>query len=168
MKRRQTHRGRTNEKPFVVVKADNAGGQGILTVRDVKELDDPERVMRGREGLVSEGRVPDELIIQEGVPTYERIHDAVAEPVVMMIDRYVVGGFYRVHADRNADESLCAPGSRYVPLAFAGSSTLPKPGSKPGVSAPNRFYMYGVIGRLAMVAASYELEATDPDAESDE
>ncbi|MBK6469925.1 MAG: glutamate--cysteine ligase [Betaproteobacteria bacterium] len=157
-----------NEKPFVVVKADNAGGQGILTVRDVKELDDPERVMRGREGLVSEGRVPDELIIQEGVPTYERIHDAVAEPVVMMIDRYVVGGFYRVHADRNADESLCAPGSRYVPLAFAGSSTLPKPGSKPGVSAPNRFYMYGVIGRLAMVAASYELEATDPDAENDE
>jgi len=29
----------------------------------------------------------------------------------------------------------------------------------------NRFYMYGVIGRLAMLAASYELEATDPDAE---
>ncbi|HSV60380.1 MAG TPA: glutamate--cysteine ligase, partial [Variovorax sp.] len=42
---------------------------------------------------------------------------------------------------------------------------LPQPGAKPGASAPNRFYMYGVIGRLAMVAASYELEATDPDAE---
>jgi glutamate--cysteine ligase len=25
--------------------------------------------------------------------------------------------------------------------------------------------MYGVVARLAMVAASYELEATDPDAE---
>ena len=37
---------------------------------------------------------------------------------------------------------------------------------KPGASVPNRFYMYGVIGRLAMLAASYELEATDPDAES--
>jgi glutamate--cysteine ligase len=37
---------------------------------------------------------------------------------------------------------------------------------KPGASAPNRFYMYGVIARLAMLAASYELEATDPDAES--
>ncbi len=155
-----------NEKPFVVVKADNASGQGILTVRDVKELDDRERVMRGCEGLASEGRVPDEVIIQEGVPTYERINDAVAEPVVVMIDRYVVGGFYRVHAERGVDEGLCAPGSRYVPLAFAGSNTLPKPGSKPGASAPNRFYMYGVIGRLAMVAAAYELEATDPDAES--
>ena len=52
-----------------------------------------------------------------------------------------------------------------VPLAFAESSHLPKPGEKPGVSAPNRFYMYGVIGRLAMLAASYELEATDPEAE---
>ncbi len=155
-----------NEKPFVVVKADNAAGQGILTVRDVKELDDRERVMRGREGLVGEGQVPDEVIIQEGVPTYERMNDAVAEPVVVMIDRYVVGGFYRVHAERGIDEGLCAPGSRYVPLAFAGSNTLPKPGSKPGASAPNRFYMYGVIGRLAMLAAAYELEATDPDAES--
>ena len=38
-----------------------------------------------------------------------------------------------------------------VPLAFAGSNQLPKPGSKPGASAPNRFYMYGVIARLAMV-----------------
>jgi glutamate--cysteine ligase len=134
-------------------------------VRDARELDDQGRIWRGRQGLVPEGEV-DEVLVQEGVPTYERIHDAVAEPVVMMIDRYVVGGYYRVHAERGADENLCAPGSRYVPLAFAGGSQLPKPGGKPGASAPNRFYMYGVIGRLAMLAASYELEATDPDAES--
>jgi glutamate--cysteine ligase len=31
---------------------------------------------------------------------------------------------------------------------------------------PNRFYMYGVIARLGMLAASYELEATDPEAET--
>jgi glutamate--cysteine ligase len=99
------------------------------------------------------------------VPTYERVNDAVAEPVVTMIDRYVVGGYYRVHAERGVDENLNAPGARYVPLAFAGSHHLPRPGEKPGANAPNRFYMYGVIGRLAMLAASYELEATDPDAE---
>jgi glutamate--cysteine ligase len=84
---------------------------------------------------------------------------------VYMIDRYVVGGFYRVHAERGIDEVLSAPGSSYVPLAFAPSGHLPRRGDKPGASAPNRFYMYGVIGRLAMVAASYELEATDPEAE---
>jgi hypothetical protein len=52
-----------------------------------------------------------------------------------------------------------------VPLAFAGSNQLPKPGAKPRASAPNRFYMYGVIARLAMVAASYELEAHGPPAD---
>jgi glutamate--cysteine ligase len=89
----------------------------------------------------------------------------VAEPVVYMMDRYVVGGFYRVHAERGVDESLSAPGARYVPLAFEQGTHLPQPGVKPGVSAPNRFYMYGVVGRLAMLASSYEMEATDPEAD---
>ena len=110
-------------------------------------------------------RQPIDLFLREGVLTNERVHDAVAEPVVYMLDRYVVGGFYRIHAERSSDESTNAPGSRYVPLAFAESHHLPQPGEKPGASAPNRFYMYGVIARLAMLAASYEMEATDPQAE---
>ena len=71
----------------------------------------------------------------------------------------MVGGFYRVHADRSVDENLNAPGAKFVPLAFEQSNYLPQPGVKPGASAPNRFYMYGVVARLAMAAASYELEA---------
>jgi glutamate--cysteine ligase len=154
------------EKPFVVVKADNGTyGMGIMTVRDAKELDDVNRRTRNKMSVVKEGLEVHEVIIQEGVPTFERINDAVAEPVVYMIDRYVVGGFYRVHAERGADENLNAPGSSFVPLAFAQGNQLPRPGAKPGASAPNRFYMYGVIGRLAMLAAAYELEATDPEAE---
>jgi glutamate--cysteine ligase len=163
-----------NEKPFVVVKADNGrAGLGILTVRDAKELTDV--ALRARQPALFDGGETasvgagagsvGDVIIQEGVPTCERINDAVAEPVVYMVDRYVVGGFYRVHADRGVDQNLNAPGSSYVPLAFAESHKLPRPGAKPGASAPNRFYMYGVIGRLAMLAASYELEATDPEAE---
>jgi glutamate--cysteine ligase len=155
-----------NEKPFVVVKADNGTyGMGIMTVRDAKELDEINRRTRNKMSVVKDGQEVTEVIIQEGVPTYERMNDAVAEPVVYMIDRYVVGGFYRVHAERGIDENLNAPGASFVPLAFAESNHLPRPGEKPGASAPNRFYMYGVIGRLAMLAASYELEATDPDAE---
>ena len=154
------------EKPFVIVKAD-AGtyGMGIMTVRDAKDLDELNRKTRNKMSVIKDGQGVSEVIIQEGVPTYERVNDAVAEPVVYMIDRYVVGGFYRVHADRGTDENLEAPGASYVPLAFAESHHLPRRGDKPGASAPNRFYMYGVIGRLAMLAASYELEATDPDAE---
>ena len=152
------------EKPFVVIKTnDSSQGLGIMTVRDAKELDELSQRLRSHPGVATGAGGTPELIIQEGVPTYERVNEAVAEPVVYMIDRYVVGGFYRVHADRATDESLNAPGAHFVPLAFDGSAQLPRPGAKAGASAPNRFYMYGVIGRLAMVAASYELEATDPE-----
>ena len=151
-----------SDKPFVVVKnnhsssSDKHAGTGVLMLRQSSELKDHHDIASFK----------GELVVQEGVLTKERMNDAVAEPVVYMMDRYVVGGFYRVHADRGMDENLCSPGSRYVPLAFAEGTELPKPGIKPGASAPNRFYMYGVIGRLAMLAASYELEATDPEAET--
>ncbi len=156
-----------HEKPFVVVKANNGTyGMGIMTVRDAKELEQLNRKTRNKMSVVKDGQQVHEVIIQEGVLTEERIHAAVAEPVVYMMDRYVVGGFYRIHAERGVDENLNAPGASFVPLAFENTSRLPQPGEKPGASAPNRFYMYGVIGRLALLAASYELEATDPDAEN--
>ena len=156
-----------NEKPFVVVKADNGTyGMGIMTVRDVKDLDVLKQRPKNKPPVVKGGQAITQVIIQEGVLTAERINEAVAEPVVYLMDRYVVGGFYRVHAERGMDENLNAPGASFVPLAFAESTRLPQPGQKPGASAPNRFYMYGVIGRLAMLAASYELEATDPEAET--
>lgn len=158
-----------NEKPFVIVKADNGTyGMGIMTVRDAKELDAINRRTKNKMSVVKDGQQVNEVIIQEGVPTYERVNDGVAEPVVYMVDRYVVGGFYRVHADRGIDENLNAPGASFVPLAFAESAHLARPGQKPGASAPNRFYMYGVVARLAMLAASYELERTDPEADASE
>lgn len=155
-----------NEKPFVVVKPDNGTyGMGIMTVHDAKELSALSRKTKNKMSVIKDGQPLSELLIQEGVLTNERVNDAVAEPVVYMMDRYVVGGFYRIHAERGIDENLNAPGASFVPLAFADSGRLPQYGEKPGSSGPNRFYMYGVVARLAMLAASYELEATDPNAE---
>ena len=155
-----------NEKPFVIVKANNgAYGMGIMTVRDVKDLDQVNNRTKNKLTAIKDAQEVHDVIIQEGVLTNERMNDAVAEPVVYMMDRYVVGGFYRVHAERGVDENLNAPGASFVPLAFANSGQLPQAGGNSGSSSPNRFYMYGVIGRLAMLAASYELEATNPDAE---
>ena len=77
-----------------------------------------------------------------------------------MIDRYVVGGFYRVHTDRGTDQNLNAPDMHFVPLAFSDSCNLPDCNAQAGDSAPNRFYSYGVIARLALLAAAIELEVT--------
>ncbi|HUL64550.1 MAG TPA: glutamate--cysteine ligase [Burkholderiaceae bacterium] len=150
-----------DEQPFVIVKAD-AGtyGMGIMTVRDAADVRELNRKQRNKMAVVKEGLAVNEVIIQEGVPTYEKVEEAVAEPVVYMIDRYVVGGFYRVNRERGIDENLNAPGAHYVPLAFAGSCNLPDCAAAPGTAPTNRFYSYGVVARLALLAASLELERT--------
>ena len=150
------------DTPYVAVKAD-AGtyGMGVMMVRDAAEVRDLNRKQRNKMAVVKEGLAVTDVIIQEGVHTVERIEEKAAEPVVYMIDRYVIGGFYRVHGARAADENLNAPGMHFVPLAFEESCTMPDPHASCD-APPNRFYAYGVIGRLALAAGALELEQTAP------
>lgn len=147
--------------PFVIVKAD-AGtyGMGIMTVKDASEIKGLNRKQRNKMAVVKEGVSVTDVLIQEGVYTFEQINEAVAEPVVYMIDHYVVGGFYRVHTTRGVDENLNAPGMHFMPLAFETHCTLPNPDRAPD-DTPNRFYAYGVVARLALLAAALEIEAAE-------
>jgi glutamate--cysteine ligase len=150
------------QTPYVVVKAD-AGtyGMGVMTVKDANEVVNLNRKQRNKMAVIKEGMAVSDVLIQEGVPTVEVVNDAVAEPVVYMIDRVVVGGFYRLHAERGPDENLNAPGMRFAPLPFDESCMQPDHAGHPD-AARNRFYVYGVISRLALLAASLELESTAP------
>ncbi len=145
------------EDPFVIVKAD-AGtyGMGIMTIKDSEEVRTLNRKQRNKMSVVKEGQPVTKVLVQEGVYTFENINEAVAEPVIYMIDRYVVGGFYRVHTGRGKDENLNAAGMHFVPLSFEPTSLLPDHKTSPGCI--NRFYAYSVIARLALLTAALELE----------
>lgn len=153
-----------DETPYVVVKAD-AGtyGMGVMTVKDASEVTGLNRKQRNKMSVVKEGLEVSEVLIQEGVHTFETVRDAVAEPVIYLIDRYVVGGFYRVHTTRGKDENLNAPGMHFEPLAFTTGCNLPDYNCCDPDAPPNRFYAYGVVGRLACLAAAIELERTAPE-----
>ncbi len=150
------------DTPYVAVKAD-AGtyGMGVMMVRDAAEVRDLNRKQRNKMAVVKEGLAVTDVIIQEGVHTVERVEEKAAEPVVYMLERFVIGGFYRVHGARAADENLNAPGMHFVPLAFEQSCSLPDPHAHCD-APPNRFYAYGVVARLALAAAGLELEKTAP------
>lgn len=145
------------EKPFVIVKAD-AGtyGMGILTARSPDDVRGLNRKERNKMAVVKEGLEVSEVIVQEGVHTFESVNGAVAEPVVYMIDQFVVGGFYRVNTDRGVDENLNSRGMSFVPLAFETDCHTPDCSGMPD-APPNRFYTYGVVARLAMLAAAKEV-----------
>jgi glutamate--cysteine ligase len=147
-----------DQAPFVIVKAD-AGtyGMGVMSVRDASEVQGLNRKQRNKMAVVKEGLQVTNVMVQEGVHSFETINDGVAEPVIYMIDHFVVGGFYRVHTERGVDQNLNAPGMHFEPLPFDISCIQPDFNGNPDC-LPNRFYAYGVIARLALLAAAVELE----------
>ena len=95
---------------------------------------------------------------REGVPTFESINDAIAEPVVAACThRFVVGGFYRVHTARGKDEEPERAG-RAVRPARVRVAVHPGPGRTRLAALLIRFYAYGVVARLAQLAAAIEVE----------
>ena len=147
-------------QPFLIVKAD-AGtyGMAVMTVRSVDELRSLNRKQRTKMSTIKGGQPVDRVIIQEGVYTFEKMGEdrAVAEPVVYLWGSSVVGGFYRVHQGRGIDESLNAPGMKFEPLSFAEPCNKPCAELAPD-ACQNRFYTYGVVARLSMLAAAREMQ----------
>ncbi len=145
------------EKPYIVIKADAGSyGMGVLTLHKAEEIAQLNRKKRSAM-IVSKGSRPiDQVIIQEGVYTFETWNNAVAEPVVYMLGQYVIGGFYRVHTGRGVSDNLNTPGMQFEPLPFLHACNIPeKQGQQKGKCA-NRFYVYGIIARLALLAAARE------------
>ncbi|WP_373741888.1 glutamate--cysteine ligase [Neisseria sp.] len=167
------------DKPFVIVKAD-AGtyGMGVMSVKSADEVRGLNRKNRNKMAKIKEGLEVSEVIVQEGIYTYETLDGAVSEPVVYMMDRFVIGGFFRVHEGRANDENLNAGGMVFVPL----NQAIPVAGAEEGseerckrvfaqwdsLGVPqtnsanpdcecNRLYVYGVMARLSLLAASLEL-----------
>ncbi len=146
-------------EPYVVIKA-NAGtyGMAVMMVKSTDEMLKLNRKQRTHMSKSKGGQPVSSVIVQEGVHTFETWGDdnAVAEPVVYLWGERVVGGFYRLHKERGVDENLNAPGMHFEPLPFANTCQKPVPNNVPD-QCQNRFYAYGVIARLSMLAAAREI-----------
>lgn len=147
------------EKPYLVVKS-NAGtyGMAVMVIQEAEQLMGLNRKQRTKMAASKGSQEVTSAIIQEGVYSFETwgTEQAVSEPVIYAFGRHVIGGFYRIHTGRGPSDSLNAPGMNFQPLAFSNPCNSPQTReSKPN----NRFYIYGVIARLASLAAARELHA---------
>lgn len=147
-----------SEKPFIIVKADAGSyGMGVMSIKSPDELRTLNRKQRSHMAMTKGKVAISKVILQEGVYTFEKWDHATAEPVVYMIGDNVVGGFYRVNTQRGDNENLNAPGMHFQPLAFDESCQAP--GHTPCDPSHRRFYVYGVIARLAALASAHEQQA---------
>ena len=126
-------------EPYVFVKADSGTyGMGIMTARSGNDVTEMNKKTRNKMDVIKEGAQVTDVIIQEGVPTLERVGEAFAEPVIYLVDHMPVGAFWRVNAERGEENNLNASGMVFMPM----------PGEVPPPMA--------LIARLAMLAAAME------------
>ncbi len=146
------------DKPFIFMKAD-AGtyGMGVIPILDAQEIYSLNRKEKQNMAVRKGNQQVDKVLIQEGVYTYEQYGElgSVAEPVIYMFGHHVIGGFYRVHQKKGINENLNAPGMAFEPMAFQECCHTPDP-TQPVSYAKNKYYVYGVIARLASIAARLE------------
>jgi glutamate--cysteine ligase len=130
------------EEPFVVIKAD-AGtyGMSVMMISDPSEIVGLNRKARTTMSASKGGNLVHQVMVQEGVHSIVKRQQKVAEPVMYLIGQQVVGGFYRVHAEKSASENLNSPGMFFEPFVYQPSK---------------EFSLYTFIAQLSMLAAARE------------
>lgn len=148
------------DKPYVVVKA-NVGtyGMGVMRFAEPSEVFSLNRKQRNSMAVGKDGMPVRDVLIQEGVRTLDQMNDAAAEPVVYMMGGAVVGGFYRINAERGDSDNLNSRGMSFSPLPFEAPRPPPSANDADGTAA--RLYVYSVIARLANLAAAREQSALE-------
>jgi len=152
------------EDPYIMIKADSGTyGMGIMKVKSIDQLLNLNRKQRTKMLKTKGGNKVDKVILQEGIYSNEKLKPSnhVAEPVIYSFGNNLVGGFYRLHDSKSNSENLNSPGMTFLPIPFKDACINPND-SETIYSDTNKFYIYGVIARLAILAASKELYNIEP------
>jgi glutamate--cysteine ligase len=133
-------------EPYLVLKSDHcAYTNGVIKINSVQQLKelcvaDLQHRLHGLENAAVA-----EVILQEGVPMVGALGAGkqVVEPVMYACGSNVVGGFFRLVSDFSSKNKALMPTVVYTPIIESEMSG-------------SQYYMFSVISRLAVLAASYE------------
>lgn len=147
------------EEPYVFIKSNRGTyGMGIMTARKGEELLTLNRKQRNNMAYVKSKQVVDEVIVQEGIPTYERVKDMPSEPVMMTVGNQVIGGFLRSHADQGERGNLNSPGMVFEHMCLSKQVCAEKQ-NQLCVVDHCRDTVYSYLTLAAAAAASREMSA---------
>ena len=141
------------DEPYAFIKADSGTyGMGIMTVRGGEEVLELNKKDRNKMQVIKEGTQNHEVIIQEGVPTIDRISGGAAEPMVYMVDGVPIGGMYRVNDQRDAQNNLNAAGMRFTGMC----DEVEQECSSFTTVQECHFAAYGIVAAIAALAVARE------------
>ncbi len=144
-------------KPYVYIKAD-AGtyGMGIMSAYSPDDVLQMNKKLRNKMQVVKDGAVNAQVLIQEGVPTMDKVEGAPAEPMMYAVDGQTIGGAYRVNPERDEYRNLNARGMFFT--GMCDREEAEKDHDDYVAVRLCNFQVYGLITRLANLAAACELD----------
>jgi glutamate--cysteine ligase len=130
-----------SSEPYVFIKA-NSGtfGMGIMTARDGNEVFEMNKKLRNKMDVIKEGVQSTEVIIQEGLPTIDKVSGKPAEPFVYLIGGKPVGAILRINSTRDEFGNLNSSGMEFEKMECSE------------IEGPCDFSPLGIIARLASLA----------------
>jgi glutamate--cysteine ligase len=145
------------EDPYVFIKADSGTyGMGVMTARSGEEVLAMNKKFRQKMDTIKEGSHNSEVVIQEGVPTIDRVGEHTAEPMIYVVDQQAVGGAFRVNEKRDAYGNLNAPGMSFYGMCDEEESEKADSAHIRKRVTHCNFGVYELIARLATLAAARE------------
>lgn len=141
--------------PYVYIKAD-AGtyGMGIMSAYSPDDVLQMNKKLRNKMQVVKDGAINAQVLVQEGVPTVDRVDDAPAEPMIYAVDGQAIGGAFRVNPERDEYRNLNAAGMFFTGMCDRDEAEKGETDHVP-VRLCN-YQVYGLITRLASLAAAWE------------
>lgn len=143
-----------NEKPYVFVK-DNSGtyGMGIISVHSGKEILELNSKQRRKMKAGKEKSLINSVIVQDGISTKYKVNGNSAEPVLYSVGGRNVGGFMRIHDEKDEKASLNAPGAKFDVLL---RDNITKP-IVDFVDENKELSLYALLANIANIAIGKEI-----------
>jgi glutamate--cysteine ligase len=140
------------ETPYCYVKADNGTyGMAIWSVNSPEEIISINKKERNKMNIIKGSTKNSKVIIQEGIPTTDKINDFPCEPLIYMINADIVENLFRANQNRDNKTSLNASGA-----SFYNSYNIPLINNI-SENKEEYFLVYRFIARLSSLASSFEL-----------
>lgn len=145
------------ENPYVFVKND-AGtyGMGLIDVLQPEEILQMNRRLKNKLLSAKGGQKVDSFLVQEGIPTADFYSGLPIEPVIYMVGFDVVGGFFRMNAERDAMTSLNTRGMEFSCLCLHKLDEPHELNFLNCAEKENLVKLSTVMAKLAALAAAQE------------
>ena len=140
------------DQPYCYIKADKGTyGIAMMTATCGEQMLDMNKKQRNNMNMLKGNVQNTQIIIQEGIPTMDKVKNTNAEPMIYLINGKIAGNLFRINDKRDNQISLNADG-----MSFHDLTSLKDEELNLSLKRDDMIKIYEIIAKLAALAAAQE------------